>query len=700
MKQPRLNLCLSIAALLTITSCSGQPSSSATQASPEPVASEQSCPACETCESAEPKKMTYGHYTLKDSVTDLSEIEGYPWINGSMDGMLGKVEKPEAKHDFFGYSNYEEFEKNPLPDGTKRDGGKIMESKQVTENQIKEIMTGDNPTVQAVLQMLKEGAKDKILADVADLLNPETAVSALGTMFSSKALFEGQSRFLKVEIDESKKVHLSFVLNFESVTLPIYYVLATSSQKLQEYLNALTAYLELIGLEREAAETLFNTAAATLMPAIATLAKASIEPHVTTIGQMDFDFGPIDVKAALLDLGLNEETEVTMSDQAYLYLTALAGMDQKSLAETLALCKLFDNRFLVGAADFRGLATNQFAGLQGLELKDITADSTDEEVAQALFLAKFPKAFDQIYIDRFIKPSTKQRIDDLIEDVIAEYMVLFDEQDWLADETKQAAKDKLGNMWHMSFYCDGFMDEGNLFKVSATDAIDLANDYHEWYAGIMTSCPWSGNVLTSELSTTNVNALYSTVDNAFAIYHGVCSSYIEGEDLSTEKLYGYIGSVIGHEISHGFDSTGANFDLNGQKHDWWTVEDRAAFQSKVDKIADHYTNGLHGYHDHNYNGTKLTGEAIADMGGVRVMLRLAEKQESFDYREFFASFAENFAIHQTRKYGVERIAIDGHPEEHLRVNVTLSQFDEFAKTYDVKEGDGMYVAPEDRLAIW
>ena len=117
-------------------------------------------------------------------------------------------------------------------------------------------------------------------------------------------------------------------------------------------------------------------------------------------------------------------------------------------------------------------------------------------------------------------------------------------------------------------------------------------------------------------------------------------------------------------------------------------------------MADHYTNGLHGYRDHNYNGAKLTGEAIADMGGIRVMLRLAEKQESFDYREFFASFAENFAIHQTRQFGVERIAIDGHPEEHLRINVTLSQFDEFAKTYDVKEGDGMYVAPEDRLAIW
>ena len=82
------------------------------------------------------------------------------------------------------------------------------------------------------------------------------------------------------------------------------------------------------------------------------------------------------------------------------------------------------------------------------------------------------------------------------------------------------------------------------------------------------------------------------------------------------------------------------------------------------------------------------------------MLRLAEKQESFNYDEFFRAFADNFAIQATRDFLIKRIATDIHPEEYLRINVTLSQFDEFLKTYDVKPGDGMYVAPEDRLAIW
>lgn len=690
----RTHLTLSLASLLVLVSCSGQPSSAST------TTSAQDSPTCEPCESQEPKKMTYGHYTLKDSVTDLAEIEGYPWINSSVAGMLNKVEKPEAKHDFFGHANYERFAENPLPTDTKRAGGKILESKSVTDDHIKEIMSSDTAEVKAVLGMLETGAKEQILADVADLLNPETAASTAESLLKSKAIFEGPSRFVTMQVDESGKVHISFLLNLEAVNLPLVLFLASSTRKVSEYSNAIAAYLKLAGLEEDAAANLFNSAGSALVPAILAFSQAGVDAHETTIGQMDYDFGSIDLQAALLDLGFSEETEVTVSDQAYQYLKALAPAAPKTLADLLALSRMFDNRFCVGAANYRDLALNHFAGLQGLEDSSITATTTDKEVAESLYIKAFPKAFDQIYIDRFVRPSTKKRIDDLIDNVVGEYRTLFDEQDWLTDETKQAAKEKLDSMWHMSFYSDGFMDQDKLFKVTAEDAITLAEDYYQWHNGIMASCPWSGSLFASAISTTTTNALYSPTDNAFAVLHGVCASYIEDENLSTEKLFGYIGMAIGHEISHGFDSTGADYDKNGQKNNWWTLEDRAAFQTKVNKIADYYTNYIHGYRDHNYNGANLTGEIIADMGGAQVMLRLAKKEKSFNYDEFFRAAAENFAIQQTREYGLWRIAGDVHPEEYLRINVTMSQFSEFAETYDVKEGDGMYVAPNDRLAIW
>lgn len=687
------HLVRSAVALLALTSCGGQ-------SSPASAISESSCHVSEPCSSSEPTKMAYGHYTLKSSVKDLSEIEGYPWINSNIPGMLGKVEKPEAKHDFFGHANYEDFTENPLPEGVDRSGGKIMESKSFTENSIKEIFNGDNADVQAILRLLKTGAKDKIRESVADLLDPETSASAAKSLSASKAIFQGNSRLVTAEIDESGKVHVSFLFSAQNFSLSYFLYLAQTTKKATDYRLSLAAYLKLLGIDEEQTEKLFLSAIGTAMNAILAIAEASLDDHETTLGQMNFDFGSIDLKSALLDLGLGPDTQVVLNDQAYRYLTSVGSISLEALAEYLALSKLFDSRFFIGASDYRDLFVNHFASLQGFESAKYNADSSDDEVARALYLEAFPKAFDQVYIDKFVKPSTKQRIDDLIGDIIDEYQILFDEQEWLGEETKQAAKDKLSNMWHMSFYGDGFMDEDKLFKVTATDAFGLAEDYYDWYAGILASCPWSGNILVNGTSTTTVNAAYSTSDNAFAIYHGVCSSYIEEENLSTEQLYGYIGVVIGHEISHGFDSTGANFDKNGKKHDWWTAEDRASFQGKVNKIADYYTNYLHGFHDHNYDGANLTGEVIADMGGVRVMLRLAEKQESFNYDEFFRAFADNFAIQATRDFLIKRIATDIHPEEYLRINVTLSQFDEFLKTYDVKPGDGMYVAPEDRLAIW
>ena len=699
----RTQTLLSLAALLSLASCGGTPaasSNSGPQSSLEPASSKEDCPACDSCESQEPKKITYGHYTLKDSVSDVSEIEGYPWINSDIAGMLSKVEKPEAKHDFYGHANYERFEENPLPEGEDRSGGKIFESSDVTDKNIEELMKSDNANVKAILNMVKTGAKDKITADVANLLNPSTLSSALADFVTSKAIFQGRSCLATAQVDKAGKVHISYTLNTDNVNLAIVFYLSQINRNIQAYFDALVGYLEMLGYEEEDAGTLINVAMSVLVNGIVAFSRGTAEMHEVKIKDMDFDFGCIDLKAALLDMGFTGDTEVIISDRACKFLAFIGSQDDAQLAATLALSRMFDNRYCIGVENYRNLAVNHFKDLQGLKEKFIKATSTDDEVALILFKSAFTKVFDQAYIAKYVKPSTKERVDDLIEDIIVEYRSLFDQEEWLTVPTREQAKEKLDNMWHMSFYSDGFMDADKQFVVTATDPVALASDYREWYSDVSASCPWFGGFLAGGLSATTVNAMYSTADNSFAIYHGVCASYIDDENLSLEKLYGYIGMVIGHEISHGFDSTGSNFDKNGQSSDWWTAEDKAAFQAKVDAIANHYTNNIHGFHDHNYNGPKLTGEIIADMGGLNIILKLAKKQPSFNYDEFFRAVAENFAIQETRAYGIERITTDMHPEEYLRINVTLSQFEEFAETYNVKEGDGMYVAEEDRLAIW
>ena len=197
-----------------------------------------------------------------------------------------------------------------------------------------------------------------------------------------------------------------------------------------------------------------------------------------------------------------------------------------------------------------------------------------------------------------------------------------------------------------------------------------------------------------------VNAAYSPQTNSFRIFNGIVSSFIDDE-LTKEELYGRIGTVIGHEITHGFDSTGAIYDKDGEVNNWWTEEDQKKFQDKIDKIVDYYENKITVLNDGTkISGAPLTGEIIADMGGMKTMIELGKKIKGFKWDVFFKNFAMFYNFNYTIDSIKDSIKNDPHPIGYLRVNVTAAQFDKFQETYKVKEKNGMYIAPEDRIAIW
>ena len=101
-----------------------------------------------------------------------------------------------------------------------------------------------------------------------------------------------------------------------------------------------------------------------------------------------------------------------------------------------------------------------------------------------------------------------------------------------------------------------------------------------------------------------------------------------------------------------------------------------------------------------YSGTRVQGEAIADMGGMKCALRVGAGVEGFDNKKFFEAYARLWAIKVVKSFELSRAQTNEHPLAYLRTNVTVMQFDEFYKTFDVKEGDGMYMAPEDRICVW
>ena len=173
---------------------------------------------------------------------------------------------------------------------------------------------------------------------------------------------------------------------------------------------------------------------------------------------------------------------------------------------------------------------------------------------------------------------------------------------------------------------------------------------------------------------------------------------VYNSQMSDEEVYAKLGCIIGHEISHAFDSSGSQFDKDGNLSEWWTEEDRTEFNKRNQKMADYY-NSMHPWEGQDLYGDIMTGEACADMAGMKAVLLAVSEKEDFDYDKFFTFYANVWLSKDTLPIAYHRIN-DVHPLPYLRINTTLQQYDEFLDFYGITEGDGMYLAPEDRVNIW
>ena len=197
----------------------------------------------------------------------------------------------------------------------------------------------------------------------------------------------------------------------------------------------------------------------------------------------------------------------------------------------------------------------------------------------------------------------------------------------------------------------------------------------------------------------DVNAYYYPLDNSINIPAGILGGIFYSETLSKEEKLGHIGIMIGHEISHAFDTSGRQYDEQGNLRNWWTEEDYRLFHARAQKLVDYY-NGFEPISGYPVKGAMIDTEAIADLTGVKCMLRIAAQESGFDYDLFFRTLASNWRCLtsiETEAYCIEQ---DSHPLPYLRTNAVVVQFEEFHRTYGTREGDGMYLAPEYRLEVW
>lgn len=195
-----------------------------------------------------------------------------------------------------------------------------------------------------------------------------------------------------------------------------------------------------------------------------------------------------------------------------------------------------------------------------------------------------------------------------------------------------------------------------------------------------------------------VNAYYDPQQNQIVFPAAILQAPFYSLDQSSSANYGGIGAVIAHEISHAFDTNGASFDENGSLNDWWTEEDYEAFKERTQKVVDEF-DGLDSY-GAKVNGKLTVSENVADLGGVAAALAAAKRDTDFSAKDFFESWATIWRQKARPEIMQLLAASDVHGPAKFRVNVTVSNFDDFYTTFEVQPSDKMYRAPEDRVMIW
>jgi predicted metalloendopeptidase len=315
----------------------------------------------------------------------------------------------------------------------------------------------------------------------------------------------------------------------------------------------------------------------------------------------------------------------------------------------------------------------------------------------------------QLYVEKHFPPEAKERMREMLHYLSEAYADSIRNLEWMSDETKKKALEKLSKFTPKVGYPDVWRDYTSL-QVSADSLVDNIRNAREFnhYRNVdKLGKPIDRNEWFMAPQT--VNAYYNPGLNEIvfpAAYLQPPNFQLDAEDAYN---YGAIGITIGHEIGHGFDDQGSKYDGDGNLKSWWTDEDRASFEQRTKGLVEQF-NQFEALPGLFVNGEFTLGENIGDLGGTAIALKayrmsLQGKEspviDGFTGEErFFLGMAQSSRIKWREQLIELLIKSDPHSPDEFRVNGVVPNVDDFYTTYDVKEGDKLYLPPEQRVRIW
>ena len=320
------------------------------------------------------------------------------------------------------------------------------------------------------------------------------------------------------------------------------------------------------------------------------------------------------------------------------------------------------------------------------------------------------EAVGQIYVAQFFPPEAKARMIELVKNLKYALGERIKNVDWMSDETKTKALAKLAKMNYKIGYPDKWIDYSSMDIVDGDFMKNIMNSRQFNFQYDLDKVGKPVDRTEWGMSPQTVNAYYQPLLNEIVFPAAILQPPFFYQQADDAVNYGAIGYVIGHEMTHGFDDQGRQFDADGNLNDWWTPGDEEQFKKRAEVLVDQFDNStvLDTLH---VDGKLTLGENIADLGGLNVaytayLKSLEGKPEPApidgmtDKQRFFFGAAQLWRQNIRDKETMRRIKEDVHSPGNLRINVPFSNMPEFYAAFDVKPGDAMYREPDDRAKIW
>ena len=332
--------------------------------------------------------------------------------------------------------------------------------------------------------------------------------------------------------------------------------------------------------------------------------------------------------------------------------------------------------------------------------------------AVGLISGYLSESIGKLYVQEYFPESSKQRVVKLVKDLQQAFEERLKDNTWMGEETKAKAIEKLHAMYINVGYPDKWEDMEKYIDIRENE--NLIENYIRISQEVTQAAIrkyWHQPVDKTRMacSPQTVNAFYNPMFNSINFPAAILQPPFFDPEADYASNYGAIGAVIGHEMTHGFDDQGCQFDKEGNLANWWTEEDKANYDQRTKALADWFSQqeALPGL---NVNGEKTLGENVSDNGGLKIAYRAFEDRMKVEplptidgftpEQRFFLAFARVWASNSTPENIANLVNSDVHSPNHLRVMAALPMIDKWYEAFNIKPGDKMYIPKEKRAIIW